>query len=105
MQQQELQLKAAEQQRKSQKDQVDAQLKAAQIQVERDRIAATTKIEGAKAILQTTSQKKNQMVSLGVGLLKDKLNRDQSTEAQKRDLFARGLDNAHKHASTKKKGD
>jgi hypothetical protein len=105
MQQQELQLKAAEQQRKSQKDQVDAQLKAAQIQVERDRIAASTKVEGAKAILQATTQKKNQMVSLGVDLLKDKLNRDQAADAQKKDLFARGLDSAHKHALTKKKGD
>ena len=105
MQQQELQLKAAEQQRKSQKDQVDAQLKAAQIQVERDRIAASTKVEGAKAILQAATQKKDTMLSLGVGLLKDKLNRDQATESQRKELFVRGLDSAHKHASTKKKGD
>jgi hypothetical protein len=105
MQQQELQLKAAEQQRKSQKDQVDAQLKAAQIQVERDRIAASTKVEGAKAILQATTQKKNQMVSLGVGLLKDKLNRDQAVDAQKKDLFARGLDSAHKHAMASSKSE
>jgi hypothetical protein len=40
MQMQELQIKAAEQQRKAQKDQVDAQLKAAQIQVEQERIAS-----------------------------------------------------------------
>lgn len=40
MQQQELQIKAAEQQRKAQKDQADAALKAAQLQIERDRIAA-----------------------------------------------------------------
>jgi len=40
MQQKELQLKEAEQQRKAQKDQADAALKAAQLQIERDRIAA-----------------------------------------------------------------
>jgi hypothetical protein len=40
MQMQELQIKAAEQQRKAAKDQVDAQLKAAQIQVEQERIAS-----------------------------------------------------------------
>ena len=40
MQMQELQIKAADQQRKAQKDQVDAQLKAAQIQVEQERIAS-----------------------------------------------------------------
>ena len=39
MQQQELQLKGAEQQRKAQKDQTDAALKAAQLQIERERIA------------------------------------------------------------------
>jgi hypothetical protein len=40
MQQQELQIKAAEQQRKAQKDQMDAQLKSAQLQIEQERIAA-----------------------------------------------------------------
>ena len=38
MQQQELQIKGAEQQRKAQKDQTDAQLKASQQQIERERI-------------------------------------------------------------------
>jgi hypothetical protein len=40
MQQAELQIKAADQQRKAAKDQMDAQLKAAQIQVEQERIAS-----------------------------------------------------------------
>jgi hypothetical protein len=47
MQMQELQIKQAEQQRKAQKDKDDAQLKMAQIQVERDRIAAQQEIAGA----------------------------------------------------------
>lgn len=45
MQQQELQIKQAEQQRKSQKDVVDAQLKQEQIQVERERIAVDAQKE------------------------------------------------------------
>jgi len=48
MQQQELQLKAAEVQRKAQKDQTDAQLKAAQIETERMRIQAQAEIDGAR---------------------------------------------------------
>jgi len=48
MQQQELQLKAAEVQRKAQKDQVDAQLKAAQIETERMRIETQAEVDGAR---------------------------------------------------------
>jgi hypothetical protein len=103
MQQQELQIKMAEQQRKAQKDQVDAQLKASQIQVERDRIAANTKVEGAKAILQATTQKKDTMLSLGVDMLKDKLKREQAETAQNKDLFAKGLDSAYRHANAQSK--
>jgi hypothetical protein len=55
MQQQELQIKQAEQQRKAQKDQTDAALKQAQIQVERERIAAQAK----------TAMDQNKMAALG----------------------------------------
>ena len=48
LQQQELQIKGQDLQRKTQKDQSDAALKAAQIQVERDRISAQQETEGAK---------------------------------------------------------
>jgi hypothetical protein len=48
MQQQELQIKAAEVQRKAQKDQVDAQLKAAQIETERMRIETQAEVDGAR---------------------------------------------------------
>ena len=52
MQMQELQIKQAEQQRKAQKDKDDAQLKMAQIQVERDRIAAQQEIAGANMAMK-----------------------------------------------------
>jgi len=48
LQQQELQIKQADIQRKAQKDQIDAQLKASQQQIERDRIAAQTGMEQQK---------------------------------------------------------
>jgi hypothetical protein len=103
MQMQELQLKAQEQQRKVAKDQTDAKLKVAQIQVERDRIAANTKVEGAKAILQATAHKKDTMLTLGVDLLKNKANKEHETMAQQRQLMAQGIDRAHAHASTERK--
>jgi hypothetical protein len=103
MQIQELQIKAQEQQRKAQKDQVDAQLKAAQIQVERDRIAASTKVEGAKAILQASTQKKDTMLTLGVDLLKNKANKEHEARAQRNQLMAQGIDRAHAHAATEHK--
>jgi hypothetical protein len=48
MQMQELEIKGQEVQRKAQKDQVDAQLKAAQIEIEKDRIEAQIQLEGTK---------------------------------------------------------
>jgi hypothetical protein len=45
LQQQEMQIKGAEQQRKQQKDQTDAQLKAAQQQIERERIQTQKQID------------------------------------------------------------
>ena len=48
LQQQELQIKGQDLQRKTAKDQADATLKAAQLQVERDRIEAQQETEGAK---------------------------------------------------------
>lgn len=56
LQQQELQLKGQDLQRKTQKDQSDATLKAAQIQVERDRINAQQEAEGAKTAIKMKSE-------------------------------------------------
>jgi len=50
MQQQELQLKAAEQQRKAAKDLIDAQLKQEQMQIERERIQSQAKIAAGQMI-------------------------------------------------------
>jgi hypothetical protein len=57
MQQQELQIKAAEVQRKTQKDQIDAQMRMAQIETERQRIATQTEVEGAKLGAQIAKDK------------------------------------------------
>ena len=105
MQQQELQIKQAEQQRKTQKDAVDAQLKMAQIDVEKQRIQTQAKLEGAKALMNQSAQKKSLLVNTGVDLLKNYTARKHEEKSQQKELFAKGLDNAHKHASTKKKGD
>jgi hypothetical protein len=53
MQQQELQLKAAEQQRKAQKDQADAALDAAKLQLDRQKADNTATIEAARVAAQT----------------------------------------------------
>ena len=105
MQQQELQIKQAEQQRKTQKDAVDAQLKMAQIDVEKQRIQTQAKLEGAKALMNQSAQKKTLLVNSGVDLLKNYTARKHEEKKQHKELFAKGLDNAHKHAATNKKGD
>jgi hypothetical protein len=82
MQQQELQIKAAEQQRKMQKDAADVQLKQEQLQIERQRIQTQAQTEMAKTAVQAQQTKEK----LGADMVK-----------QQKDLFAKGLDNAHKH--------
>ena len=66
MQQQELQLKAAEVQRKAQKDQTDAQLKAAQIQTEQMRIQQQAEIEGARLGAQIAKDQTEQQFKAAV---------------------------------------
>ncbi|MEI6806914.1 MAG: hypothetical protein WCK49_10500, partial [Myxococcaceae bacterium] len=109
MQQQELQLKAQEQQRKVKKDEVDAQLKMAQIDVEKQRIQTQAKIDGSKALMNQSMQKKTLLVNSGVDLLKNYTGRKHEEKRQQKELFAKGLDNAHKHAGIQnkpeKKGD
>ena len=60
MQQQELQLKAAELQRKAQKDQMDAQLRMQQQQIEQQRIATQAEVEGAKLGAQVAKDRTQQ---------------------------------------------
>jgi len=77
IQMQELQIKQADQQRKAQKDQTDAVLKAQQIQVERDRIAAQQQTEDKrvktdmlKTAVQMSNDKNARMIDVGVDMLK-----------------------------------
>lgn len=77
MQMQELQLKAQEQQRKAAKDQADAALKAAQLQVERERIAeqsnistAGQKIQAIKAVAELEHDRQKEMTQIGIDMLK-----------------------------------
>jgi hypothetical protein len=83
MQQQELQIKQAEQQRKVQKDAIDAQLKQEQMQIERQRITTQAQTEMAKTAVQV--QQDNEKAKIEI--LK-----------QEKELHAKGVDNAFKHA-------
>jgi hypothetical protein len=62
MQAKELELKQAEEQRKAQKDQSDAAAKAAQLQIEKERIASQERI--AQANLMSKQQKDKQELEL-----------------------------------------
>jgi len=77
MQMQELQIKAQEQQRKAAKDQVDAQLKAEQLAIDRQRVEGTLEIEGTR---------------LGATIAKDRDAADRKTEYDGTKL---GVDMAH----------
>jgi hypothetical protein len=65
MQMQELQIKAEDQKRKAQKDQVDAQLRVEQLAIERQRVEGQLEIEGTR---------------LGANIEKDKTNLDRKSE-------------------------
>lgn len=73
MQQQEMQLKAAEVQRKAQKDQIDAQLKAAQIETERMRIQTQAEIDGARLGAQIAREQTEQEFREGVEAVKQEV--------------------------------
>jgi hypothetical protein len=59
LQQQEVQIKQGDLQRKVQKDQTDATLKAQQQQIERDRIAAQQHTAGAQAAIKLYSEEQS----------------------------------------------
>jgi hypothetical protein len=94
MQQQELQLKAQENQRKAAKDQTDAAIKAAQLQIERDRIQSQTatedkriKMDAMKTAAQMAASKESHMMDMGVDVLKQLSNK--SHEEQLRQMQER----------------
>jgi hypothetical protein len=82
MQMQELQLKAEENKRKAAKDQADNAIKAAQLQIERDRIRSQTdtddkriKIDAVKTAVQMSADKEGRMIDRGVDILKQLSNK------------------------------
>ena len=98
MQQQELQLKQADLERKKQKDMVDAQLKASQQQIEKSRIQAQTVMEAAKTQAGLQSQETRDKMQLGADLVKHISSKDQEHKIQNKQLFTQGLRDAHQVA-------
>ena len=85
LQQQEVQIKSAEQQRKVAKDQTDAAIKAAQLQIERDRVAGQNaqadkrdKIDAVKAAAQMNNERQSEMARLSIDVLKHLSTRNQA---------------------------
>jgi hypothetical protein len=94
MQMQELQLKAQENQRKAAKDQADNAIKAAQLQVERDRIQTQQatddkriKMDAMKTAAQMGSDKQRHMMDMSIDVLKQLSNK--SAEEQLRNMQER----------------
>ena len=94
MQQQELQLKAQENQRKAAKDQADNAIKAAQLQIERERIQTQQstddkriKMDAMKTAAQMQNASKQDMMHMGVDVLKQLSNK--SHEEQLRQMQER----------------
>ena len=73
MQQQELQLQAQELQRKTAKDQTDAQLKAAQIETERMRIQGQMDLDGARLGAQIAKDQMEQEFQAGVEAVRNEI--------------------------------
>ena len=73
MQQQELQLQAQELQRKAQKDQIDAQLRAAQIETERMRIQSQVELDGARLGAQIAKDQTEQEFKEGVEAVRNEI--------------------------------
>jgi len=85
MQQQELQIKAADQKRKEAKDQADNAIKMAQQQIERERIASQNaqadkrdKIDAIKAASQMSNDRQSEMARLSIDVLKHLSTRNQA---------------------------
>ena len=102
MQQQELQLKAAEQQRKVQKDQVDAQLRLKQLEIEHERIVAQAKasdqqakLGAMKSVADLQNQRKMEELRLKQDSIKTVANLENQRMVTKQKLFADGLKAAH----------
>jgi hypothetical protein len=113
MQMQELQIKAAEQQRKTQKDAQDAQLRQAQLAVEQQRInsqqaiaqaqieakkhneARALDVDALKAAAQMKQQTRLETSRNNINALKAMVDIKHKDEQQKKELFADALKNIH----------
>ena len=102
LQQQDQQLKQQEQQRKVTKDQTDAAFKAEQLKIERERLAATTETAQAqqkndllKTAAQLAANKKQQLITSGVDVLKHMSNQSHQQGQQQ---------GVHDHQRTQQQG-
>ena len=103
MQQQELQIKAAEQKRKADKDKADIMLKQEQLGVEKQRITTQAKVESAKAIMQSESKKGEATQRVLMDTLSQLSSQQNQQTLEKQRLMAQGLDRAHAHAIAESK--
>jgi hypothetical protein len=94
MQQQELQIKMAEQQRKAAKDQIDAQLRQqqqqietgrimAQTELEREKMAANQKMEAIRTAVEMSDGRERETIKIGVDLAKQLSAQHHQKEMQK----------------------
>ena len=102
MQQQELQIKAAEQQRKMQKDQTDAQLKMQQMQIERERIQLQAQTDIAKTSAQIQATKEGEQARIGADLMKQQIDKSHDKEKQHKQLLVQGIQQAHQFGESDK---
>ena len=102
MQQQELQIKAAEQQRKMQKDQTDAQLKMQQMQIERERIQLQAQTDIAKTSAQIQATKEGEQARIGADLMKQQIDKNHDKEKQHKQLLVQGIQQAHQFGESDK---
>jgi hypothetical protein len=90
IQQQELQIKQGDLQRKVTKDQTDAQLKQEQLKLEQQR----QQVDAVKAVSQMKSSKEQHMMDIGVDVLKHLSNKHQDKDSKERDYLNQGLQTA-----------
>ena len=95
LQQQELQIKQGDLQRKVAKDQTDAQLKQAQLGLEAQR----QKVDAMKSVAQMKNDKQEHMMNLGVDVLKHMSDKHQTKSGQERDHSHQGQQQERNHLS------
>jgi len=95
LQQQELQIKQGDLQRKVAKDQTDAQLKQAQLGLEAQR----QKVDALKSVTQMQNDKQKNMIATGVDVLKHLSDKQHGKSGQERDHEHQGQQQERNHLS------